>query len=165
MRTVSRFGRILVRALPLLALGCTHGGNSRTVPDGVWLLRCTPQRESVAIAVAQMTGDSLTVRGHTLALPPGTLPRAKRFRMDDRTDGHVGVEIRPHGFRFSAPARLTLSYAQCESLAVDARQLKIYYVDDDNDVLAELPSQVDTVAKTVTTGRIDHLSGYLIGGT
>lgn len=163
MRTLPRFGRILARALPLLALGCT----GRQDTDGlsrVTLLHCTPQTESVAEAVAETAGDSLAVRGHKLVIPPGSLSIPTKFTMAARTDGYVGVEITSRLSTFAQPARLTLSYAHCDRLSVDSTKLRIYYVRGEH-VIAEIPSEPDFATKTVTTWQLGHLSGYLLGGT
>jgi hypothetical protein len=163
MRTLPRLGRILACALPLLALGCT-GRQDTDDFSRVTLLRCTPQTQSVAEAVAETEGDSLAVRGHKLVLPPGSLSIPTKFTMTARTDGYVGVEITSRLSTFVRPAQLTLSYAHCGPLPMDSTTLKIYYVRGER-VIAEIRSQPDFATKTVTTWELGHLSGYLIGGT
>jgi hypothetical protein len=160
MCTASCIRRWTLRALPLVGVACA----SAAVPPSEYeLLNCGPQTESVAVAVADTTGDSLSVRGHILALPRGSLRHNQRFRLEDRRDGYVGVEISPDRFEFVNPAQLTLSYARCEPLPSDPSRLRIYHVDGTR-VIEEIESQVDTAARTVTAD-IQHLSGYLIGGT
>lgn len=169
MCTISCVRRWSLRLLPLLALACATAAPAPAPPpreQPYWLLQCGRQSESIAEAVAETSGDMLSVRGHALRLPRGTLAAPQRFRVADRTDGYVGVDIEPHGFHFARPATLVLSYARCDTLPKPASELRIYEVDTGGTrFIRELPSHVDTVARTVRTDSLNHLSGYLIGGT
>ena len=171
MRIVTRFGRLLTGALPLLALGCMQrppdgagAGAGAGAPQNVTLLRCTPQPEAVAEVVVGPAGDTVFVRRNRLVIPAEALNGPTRFTVRERTDGYVGVDITSAVSRFRPPLQLTLSYAHCDALPVDPTRLKIYYVQGVH-VMEELPSEVNPAAQTVTTLQLDHLSGYLLGGT
>jgi hypothetical protein len=163
MRTFSGIRRVLLRAVPFVALGCTARAYPDDVPQDVILLRCTPQPEAEATAVTGPAGDTLYVGRNRLVILPETVVGPTRFTMQERTDGYVGVEISSAASGFRRPLQLTLSYAQCDSLPLEPSRLKIYYVQGER-VIAAIPSEVNVAAQTVTTVQIDHLSGYLVGG-
>lgn len=156
--------RSLLVIAPLVA--CAGAGGGPPPPPGVELLPCPSANAAAAEATVDETGDVLAVRGHTFRLPRGAVTRATRFRVQDRTTGHAGVDIRPHGIVFGTPAELTISYARCRAEAAAFRDLRIVEVRPGGTgmVGAPLSSRVDTVGMTVTA-QVPHLSGYLLAGT
>ncbi|WP_420126074.1 hypothetical protein [Longimicrobium sp.] len=158
------YRRTLLRAVPLLVVACASGAPSPQ-PGALVLMPCRPANPAAAEASVDASGDRITVRGHTFDLRPGSVRRITRFRVEDRANGYAGVDIRPHGTRFDAPARLTLSYARCKAEAAGFRNLRIVEVRTGRtEIVGEpLRSGVDSINMTVTA-EIPHLSGYLIGG-
>jgi hypothetical protein len=157
------FRRTLLRALPLLAVACASGGSPQ--PDtGLTLLRCRTVNAAFARASVDSAGDSITVRGHTFYLRPGSVTTIDSFRVRDRPDGYAGVDIEPHGARFRVPARLVLSYAHCDDTVLS--DLRIVEVEPGDTVIVDsmLNSSWDRRRKKVTVD-LPHLSGYLIAGT
>ena len=167
MRTLS-FRRILLRAAPLLLVAC--GGHGRVSPpgpgNGLTLLQCTRTNPASAKALVDVSGDEITVRRHRFHLRPNSVTRVDTFTVTDRPDGYAGVDIEPHGTRFDAPAKLTLSYAHCGNQAAGFRSLEIVEVEPGGTVIVDstLNSEWNPEEMTVTT-EIKHLSGYLISGT
>jgi hypothetical protein len=157
------FRRTLLRVSPLLVVACASGGSPQ--PDtGLKLLRCRPVNAAFAEASVDSAGDSITVRGHTFHLRPGSVRHINGFRVKDRPDGYAGVDIEPHDAEFHIPAQLTVSYAHCD--ATGLRNLRIVEVEPGDTVIVDsmLDSRWDKRNQTV---RVDlrHLSGYLIAGT
>lgn len=166
MRTPS-FRHALLRVSPVLLMACTsYGPAPRQDGDAFRLLRCPPVRPAAAEATVDSAGDEITVRGHTFHLRPGSVTQITGFRVTDRADGYVGVEIEPDSTEFAVPAVLTLSYARCGNAAAGFRNLQVVEVGKGDTVIVD--STLDGVwnrrGATITV-HIEHLSGYLIGGT
>lgn len=168
MRILFPFRRSLLRASPLLVAACASGGHPPGPPIGGALLECgVPPHEGLAVSVVEAGGDVLAVRGHTFRLPPGAVRGRERFEVRDRQTRNVGVDIRPHGYRFadSAAAVITLSYARCgDGLPEGFRPTIVEVEPGDTTRVQELETTWDPESRTVTA-RIQHLSGYLISGT
>ncbi|HEX6910697.1 MAG TPA: hypothetical protein VF142_09880 [Longimicrobium sp.] len=168
MRTLAFIRRWSLRALPLAACACASAAPAP--PPGYRFLECgEPPDQGVAVAVVDPDGDVLSVRGHAFRLGRGAVIERKRFKMHDRRTRNVGVDIRPHGYRFTtAPGdstTVTISYARCGDLPVDYRPAIVEVRPGTTIPVGEpLPSTVNREARTVTA-RIEHLSGYLIAGT
>lgn len=164
---IASIRHMLFRAAPLLLVACASGAPSPPPGSRLTLLQCPTARPAAAEAFVGGDGDVIRVRGHNFHLPPGAVREVTGFRVADRTDGYAGVEIRPHGTRFDAPARLTLSYARCGSEVAGYRWLTIVEVDSlgGTTILDDkLQSKWNRRDSTVTV-HIRHLSGYLIAGT
>lgn len=164
---IASFRRTLLRASPLLVVACASHAPSPPPGSRLTLLQCPTAHPAAAEASVGSDGDEIKVRGHTFHLRPGSVERVTGFRVRDRVDGYAGVEIHPHGTRFSTPARLTLSYARCGSEVAGYRRLTIVEVDslDGTTILNDkLQGEWNRRDSTVTVF-IQHLSGYLIAGT
>ena len=108
-------------------------------------------------------GDRLRVGGHQLLIVPNAVPQQVQFRLTERNSNYIEVEIQP-SMPFQQDCELTLSYARCR-LGKDADPNRFVIVEINpgtNEILRTLPSRVDLKAKTVTTDRLDHSSGYAI---
>jgi hypothetical protein len=164
---IASLRRVLLRATPLLLVACASGAPSPPPGSRLTLLQCPTANHAAAEASVGSDGDEIRVRGHTFHLRPGSVEQVTSFRVRDRVDGYAGVEIHPHGTRFSAPARLTLSYARCGSEVAGYSRLTIVEVDSlDGTTIRDdkLQSNWNRRDSTVTV-HIQHLSGYLIAGT
>ncbi|HST62133.1 MAG TPA: hypothetical protein VLK84_25750 [Longimicrobium sp.] len=144
----------------LLTIACDDDG---TGPREYRPLVCsvaTPQSASNTIGPA---GGTVTVNGNSLIIPAGALASQVTFRITERQDRSVGVEVEPHGTQFSKDATLALSFARC-GIPAGFKDFRILEVASGTTrVLRTLPSQVDSTTRTVRTNDLDHLSGYLIG--
>lgn len=128
-------------------------------------LECGDGSGQTAVAAIGDAGGTVAVRGHSLAVPANAVGAATPFTITEDAGPHVRVEVGPHGTRFARDATLTLSYARCPGNPGADRKLTILEVRPGSvEVMRELPSVVDSLARTVSTPALDHLSGYLIGG-
>ncbi|HYW12391.1 MAG TPA: hypothetical protein VE871_10540 [Longimicrobium sp.] len=144
----------------LLTVACWDDGTS---PRDYTPLVCAGGTGASASSTIGPAGGTVTVNGNSLIVPAGALSSAVTFRITERGDRSVGVEVQPHGTQFSKDATLALSYARCGNLA-GYKDFRIVEVDSGTTrVLRTLPSQVDSATRTVRTTRLNHLSGYLIG--
>jgi hypothetical protein len=165
MRTLSSFRRALLRASPLLVVACASGGRTAPTPPGMVFLECD-QMPGAATASAEVTGqgDLLSVRGHSFYLPPGAVRGRERFEVRNRAGRNVGVDILPRGYHFSERAIVTLSWARCGSLPPGFRPVIVEVETGTTRVKQVLEAQVNAGDSTVSAP-IEHLTGYLIGGT
>jgi hypothetical protein len=165
MRIFPSIHRVLVRALPLLVVACAGAGPETDVPQGLVFLECD-QMPGEARATAEVTdqGDLMTVRGNSFYLPPHAVRGRERFEVRSRAGRHVGVDIWPRGYRFGTSATITLSWARCGSLPPGFTPVVVEVETGRTKVNQVLPSTVNMEDSTVSA-RIEHLTGYLIGGT
>lgn len=157
--------RIIHVAPLLIAAACaSHAGGGGGGGGGVSTtpLQCAGGSGQSATAEIGEAGGTVSVRGHSLTVPPGALNGRTPFTITEWESGYVGVEVGPHGTQFARNATLTLSYARCPG---SYRDLTIVYVrEQGKEVVQALPTTVNPQARTVTTQGLQHLSGYLIGG-
>lgn len=145
----------------LLTAACRDGGTS---PRDYTPVACAGGAGASASNTIGPEGGVVSVGGNTLIVPPNAVRNPVTFRITERQDRVVGVEVEPHGTRFARDASLSLSYARCGSPG-GSREFRIVEVESGTTrVLRTLPSQVDSATRTVRTSRLDHLSGYLVGG-
>jgi hypothetical protein len=158
--TIRRRLALFCMAPLLLTVACWDDGTS---PPKYTPLVCTAGTGASASNTIGPAGGTVTVNGNSLIVPAGALSAPVTFRIVERQDRSAGVEIEPHGTKFSKDATLALSYARCGAVNV-TRDLRIVEVETGTTrVIRTLPSQVDSTSGTVRTTRLDHLSGYLIG--
>ncbi|MBW3571257.1 MAG: hypothetical protein KY467_09135 [Gemmatimonadetes bacterium] len=166
----------VICGLPVLFAAACSGGHAPPAPPpagGPELrthaahtpLECGEGSGQTATAEIGEQGGTVAVRGHALAVPANAVSTRTPFTLTEERGPYVRVEVGPHGTRFGRNATLTLSYARCPGNPGAVRQLTILEVRSGTvDVIRALPSVVDSVARTVSTPALDHLSGYLIGG-
>jgi hypothetical protein len=165
MRSFPQIHRVLVRALPLLVVACASAGPGRDVPGDLVFLECD-QMLGTAHATAEVTdqGDVLRVRGNSLTLPPGAVRGRERFELRSRAGRHVGVDILPRSYQFGSSATITLSWARCGSLPPGFTPVVVEVEHGKARANQVLQSTVNMEDSTVSA-QIEHLTGYLIGGT
>lgn len=160
----------IIHVVPLLiAAACAShagGGGGGGGGDGRRIsttpLECSRGSGQSATAEIGEAGGTVSVRGHSLTVPPGALNGRTPFTITEWESGYVGVEVGPHGMQFARNATLTLSYARCPG---SYRNLTIVHVrEQGKETVQALPTTVDPQARTVTTQGLQHLSGYLVGG-
>jgi len=121
-----------------------------------------------------LNGGSITLLGHTLAVPAGAVTSPTLFTMLLGLNGYIEVNLEAlspsllggllniggHGFR--RPVRVTLSYANAADV-VDPSRLVIVHLPGlwGYETAEPVPTTVDPVRKTVTA-ELDHFSRYAI---
>lgn len=145
----------------LLTVACWDDGTS---PREYTALACAGGTGATASSAIGPAGGTVTVNGNSLIVPAGALSSVVTFRIVERQDRSVGVEVEPHGTQFSKNATLALSFARCGT-PEGYKDFRVVEVETGTTrVLRTLPSQVDSATRTVRTTRLNHLSGYLVGG-
>ncbi len=145
----------------LLTVACDDDG---TGPPKYTPLTCAGGTGASASNTIGPAGGTVTVNGNSLIIPAGALGSQLTFRITERQDRSVGVEVEPHGTQFSKDATLALSYARC-GRPDGYKDFRVVEVETGTTrVIRTLPSQVDSATRTVRTTRLNHLSGYLVGG-
>ncbi len=124
------------------------------------LLACTPQPYDSVTKVIGPEGGSLTVGANLFYVPPRALDRRVAITAVAPSGKVNLVQFQPQGLRFSRPAVLTMSYANCGLLG---RLLPrhIAYTNDALQILELLPA-LDNLFRQTATARIGHFSGYAI---
>jgi hypothetical protein len=170
-RTRSPFRLLLAGAL-VAALSCAdtspvapempapEPGLLGTLLRPTGLLQCQPLPTATASAVIGPAGGTLRVGPHTLTVPPRALSAPVTITAT-APSGRVNlVEFTPHGLAFDRPARITMSYANCNLLGILLPK-RVAYVDDGLGILEYLLSLDNLLAQQVT-GRLNHFSGYAV---
>jgi hypothetical protein len=165
MRSSTPLRFSVLRALPLLVLplaaACKEGPSVSSAYEPVECGQGNGQSAAVAIDGA---GGTVSVRGHSLVVPPQSVTARASFSITERQAGHIGVEVEPHGTQFAKGATLTLSFARCGGPPGGFEDLRVVEVRrGSTEVIKVLPSVVNPQTQTVTA-TLEHLSGYLIGG-
>lgn len=124
------------------------------------LMRCRPQAYAFDEDIIGPAGGTLTIGPHTLVIPSGALAVRTRIRGEIVTDTVNSVRLYPHGLVFERPARLTMSYANCNIVSTLLPK-RIAYVSERLTILEFLLSLDDVLRKKVT-GQVDHFSRYAI---
>lgn len=159
-----RLHSLLLATPLLLAAACRNSTGSR--PSEYEPLVCGRGDGSTATAEVGPAGGRVAVRGHSLSVPAQAVTSSTRFSITERDTTYVAVEVQPHGQPFARNATLTLSYARCGGQPFGYQNLRIVEVKSGTtDVIRVMPSTVDSTSRTVSTAGLNHLSGYLIGGT
>jgi hypothetical protein len=125
----------------------------------VELLRCKPRPFDGEAAIIGPDGGTLHIGEHQLVIPKGALTQEELIVADAPTSSLVDVEFYPEGLQFAKPAKLTLSYKDCQvPFDVD---LRLAYVGWGLRIL-ELPPSEDIKDMSEVTGDIDHFSRYVV---
>jgi hypothetical protein len=124
------------------------------------LLTCSPMPAATATATIGQLGGVINVGPHRLVVPPGALSGPVTITATAPSSTTNRVEFQPHGLQFARPAALTMSYANCGTLA---RLLpkRIAYVDGQLNILEFLLS-VDVLWQLKVSARLDHFSEYAV---
>jgi hypothetical protein len=129
--------------------------NSRAVD----LLRCEPRQYEGDAAIIGPAGGTLHIGEHELVIPRGALTEETVISGEARTSSLIDVEFEPEGLQFQRPAKLTLSYKNCE---VPSRlDLLLAYLGVGNKIL-EFPASEDYRSYSEVTGEINHFSRYAV---
>ncbi len=135
------------------------GDLTNTLSD-VSLLRCTPMPTARAQAWIGPNGGRIDVGPHSLVVPPGALTHGVLIRAEAPRDNVNRVEFQPHGLEFNRPARITMSYANCQGLA-SLLPRRIVYIDGNLNLLEVLES-VTNLREREVSARLEHFSDYAV---
>ena len=123
------------------------------------LLRCHPRPFEGDAEIIGPDGGTLHIGEHELVIPRGALSDEQLIVAEAPTSSLADVEFSPEGLLFQRPARLVLSYKDCDVPAgVD---LRVAYLGVGNRIL-EWPSSDDDRAQSQVTGEIHHFSRYAV---
>ena len=123
------------------------------------LLRCEPREYEGDAAIIGPAGGTLHIGDHELVIPRGALTEEQLITGEARTSSLVDVEFEPEGLQFQRPARLTLSYKDCQVPA--GLDLLVAYLGVGNKIL-EFPTSKDYRSYSEVTGEINHFSRYAV---
>lgn len=172
------FSRVLMVAAVVTLLGCT-ASRSPTEPEvtaslsgtldgtvtgvvqtvNATLLRCTPLPYQVVRQRVGSGGGVVTVGPHKLEIPRGALKQTVTITAEIPSDPVNSVRFSPEGLRFSASAKLTMSYANCDQTV--SLPKKIVYTNELLSILEVLESLDSARSKTVSAP-VDHFSRYAV---
>src|SRR5262249_4409018 len=136
----------------------TVGSVGSSVLTSVDLLTCTSLPYTKSSATIGPEGGTLRVGTSTLVVPRGALAKSVTITGEQISGKANSVRFSPEGLRFSRPAALTMSYANCLLIA-PAKQ--IVYTSEALKVLEVLKSLDLRLSRTVSSP-IDHFSRYAI---
>jgi len=125
------------------------------------LLKCSNLPYASQTKTIGPLGGSISAGPHTLVIPPGALLNPTTITMTAPTGlGVNAVKFQPQGLRFTAPAALTMSYANCGLLGILLPK-RIAYTDDNLNIISYLLSLDNILSKRVT-GKVNHFSDYVV---
>src|SRR2546429_7901999 len=125
------------------------------------LLKCSNLPYASDTETIGPLGGVLRAGPHSLVIPPGALLNPTTITMTAPSGlGVNAVKFRPEGLRFTTPAALTMSYANC-SLLGKLLPKRIAYTDDNLNILSYLLSLDNLFSKRVT-GKVNHFSDYVV---
>ncbi len=125
------------------------------------LLKCSNLPYASQTKTIGPLGGTISAGPHTLVIPPGALSSPTAITMTAPTGlGVNAVKFQPEGLRFTAPAVLTMSYANC-SLLGKILPKRIAYTDDNLNIISYLLS-LDNLLSKYVTGKVNHFSDYVI---
>ena len=125
------------------------------------LLKCSSLPYASQTKTIGPLGGTISAGPHTLVIPPGALSSPTAITMTAPTGlGVNAVKFQPEGLRFTVPAALTMSYANC-SLLGKILPKRIAYTDDNLNIISYLLS-LDNLLSKYVTGKVNHFSDYVI---
>ncbi|MBI4419387.1 MAG: hypothetical protein HY560_01065 [Gemmatimonadetes bacterium] len=124
------------------------------------LLKCSPLPSASTTQTVGSEGGELQVGPHTLTIAPQSLTQPVTITAEAPSDTVNHIHFEPAGLVFSPPARLTMSYANCNTLG-SLLPKHVVYTTDALVILEVLKSFDDPVSETVT-GKLEHFSEYAI---
>ncbi len=133
------------------------------VSGGYRLVSSSSQISMTVSVVLGSAGGTMTVNGHTLAVPAGALAQPTRFTMSTLSGTSIRVSLSARDARtgaavtvFPTPLRLGLSYANAK--ASSPNQLKVAWLVDGS-IVAVQPSELDKSHKQVVS-TLHHFSDW-----
>jgi hypothetical protein len=124
------------------------------------LLQCTPMPEYKVTQVIGPNGGTMVIGPHTFTVPRGALSSTVTITADAPHASVNAIVFSPSGLKFSTPASLTMSYANCTGLG-SLLPKKIAYTNSLLQILSFLTS-IDNIFTHKVTGQVKHFSEYVI---
>jgi hypothetical protein len=128
--------------------------------EGLGLLECAPLAYDSVTRTIGPAGGTVQVGPHRLSIPAEALTTPVTITAVSPSEPVNRVRFQPEGLVFARPARLIMSYANCNLLGLLLPK-RIAYVTDALDILEFLLS-VDNVLSRTVTGRLEHFSSYAV---
>ena len=122
------------------------------------LLSCSTQPYVAKTQTVGTAGGTILVGTHRLVIPAGALASSVKITAEQVSGRVNSVRFSPDGLKFSKPATIYLSYANCSSLLLAKR---VVYTNELLSILELLPSLDDLRTKTVSAP-IRHFSRYAV---
>jgi|tagenome__1003787_1003787.scaffolds.fasta_scaffold20976725_4 hypothetical protein len=155
-------------ALALAGILITIGGCSESpsaVSSRQFVARSVSARFSVSGSSASVIdargGTLVTAAGDRIVFPAGALSAPTLITITS-SSSQVGVELEPHGLKFSAAHAPVLILNIADSNAASFGRLDVSYVDESGNVAEVLPAAEGATTLTTT---LRHFSGYTASGT
>ena len=121
---------------------------------------CRPLHSDTESEDIGFRGGELQIGPHRLIVPRGALLHKTRITGRISSDSVNSVQFYPAGLQFLVPARLQLSYENCNKL--DLKNMRVVYTSDDLSQLLELIPSEDRRLKNTVVGLISHFSRYAV---
>jgi len=134
------------------------GGVLRPVLDITGLLSCSEQAYDLEYETIGPWGGSVRVGSHLLVVPRGALSQWVRIKAEQIPGSTNSVRFSPEGLKFSKPATLTLSYENCQDVALPKA---VIYTTESLELI-EILFSVDLTRWKKVTAPIDHFSRYAV---
>lgn len=144
----------------LKGLGGTLERTGGIVGRILGLAECKPLPLMTGIALVGPRGGSLRVGAYQLDIPAGALNRTVLISMTQVAGPINSTRLSPHGLQFSRPARLTMSYENCDPNPSGGTN-KILYVTESLHAIEAPPSR-DNKRQNEVEALIDHFSRYAV---
>ncbi len=172
MRSIRRLTAVAVAVLALGFVACDRAATPtspstaapRASVNGGWtLVRSSTQSAVTVSVVLGGAGGTMSVNGHTLAVPAGALEQPTRITMSTISGSSIRVSLSAEDARtgqpvmaFSTPVRLGLSYASAK--VSNPAKLKVGWLMDGS-IMAVQASTVDKSHKQVVSS-LHHFSDW-----
>lgn len=127
---------------------------------GTGLLSCTPLPAQSVTQVVGPGGGTIHVGPHRLIVPEGALESDVAITASIVSEPVNRVQFQPDGLQFSVPARLKMSYANCNAISWLLPK-RIAHVSSVLEILEYLLTLDNPFTQTVTA-RLDHFSDYAV---
>jgi hypothetical protein len=130
------------------------------IVQNLGLLSCDPLTADTVSQVVGAGGGVINIGPHTLEIPAGALTGDVTITVVLPPDTVNVLYFEPHGLEFATPARVYLSYSNCDLLG-SLLPRRVAYTSDQLSILEYVPS-LDLLLTQRVRGSIDHFSGYAV---
>lgn len=145
----------------LVPLACDDGGLTGVPPaplgaptlgevNASTLLWCPTREGAEAKGVIGPSGGTISVRGHSVTLPPGAVDVPTEIRLKVPTSDYLEIELRADVERFANSVSVTVSYQRCNDPSLQDRTLTAWHIDERTGDAALLGGANDPSLQTVT---------------
>lgn len=132
---------------------------SRTT-SSLGLMTCRPLPFAQSTATIGPRGGTIYVGPHRLTIPAGALDSNTTITATAPSERVNHVVLLPHGLEFDEPAKLTMSYANCDAVG-SLLPKRIAYTTPNLRIL-EILRTLDNLRRRELTTELDHFSDYVL---